>query len=99
VDDGEDWSDEELDAGEAAVRTVGDWLMAEGIVGWQMDGLPKSGEPVELQLYSENRLHAPHIRAHFGDRVFVTILPEHAPRYAPIATPPEALKRSPGSCG
>lgn len=73
--------------------------MAEGIVGWLMDGLPRRGDPVELGLYSENRRHAPRIRAHFGDTVVVMILPEDAPRYAPSATPPEALKRPPGSCG
>jgi hypothetical protein len=74
VDD-DDWDDE----GEAAVRAVGDWLMAEGIVGWRIDG-PEPGERIELQLYWENRDEVERIRRHFGDALAMTVLPEDAPR-------------------
>ena len=83
-----DWSDENYAAAEAAIQTVTDWLMAEGITGWLIGGLPRRGAPVEVQLYCECRPHAPRIQAHFGDMVNVTILPDDTPRISPLATPP-----------
>jgi hypothetical protein len=68
-----------MDDDEAAVRSVGDWLMAQGIVGWGIDE-PEPGQRIELQLYWENREHAERIRRHFGDALVVTVLPEDAPR-------------------
>ena len=91
----DDWSDEDMDGADAAVRTVGDWLMAQGIVGWMIDA-PEPGEPVEVQLHCENRAYEPRIRDHFGDTVIVTILPEDGPRFAPSTTlPPEHPETSP----
>ena len=71
--------DDDMDDGEAAVRAVADWLMAEGIVGWWIDG-PEPGQRIELQLYWENRGEVERIRRHFGGALVVTVLPEDAPR-------------------
>ena len=71
-----------MDAEEAAVRAVGDWLVAEGMTAWVIDG-PEPGQPIEVQLHWEHRSHREKISSRFGASVVVSILPPDAPRYAP----------------
>jgi len=71
-----------MDAEEAAVRAIGEWLMGEGITDWFIDG-PEPGKPIELQLHWEHRSHQDRIQSYFGDAVVVSVLPSDAPRLAP----------------
>ena len=71
-----------MDAEEAAVLAIAEWLMAEGVTDWAIDD-PEPGKPIELQLHWEHRSHQDRVQSHFGAAVVVSVLPPDAPRYAP----------------
>jgi hypothetical protein len=58
---------------EATVRSMSDWLTAEGIKGWSMR-VPRPGEKVDIELDWGSRQHKARIQEQFGDAVSITVL-------------------------
>jgi hypothetical protein len=68
------------ESAEGLLRTVTEWLMAEGIVGWEMCG---NQLPLELRLDWGNRDAQRLIERQFGAAVEVSVKPEGAPVFMP----------------
>ena len=68
------------ESAEGVVKAVTEWLMAEGIVGWEMSG---DHPPLRLRLNWENRYARMSIERQFGAAVQVSVKPEDAPVYMP----------------
>jgi hypothetical protein len=68
------------DSTDDLVTMVTEWLMAEGIVGWEMSG---DQAPLQLRLNWENRGAMALIERQFGARVGVSVKPEGAGVYMP----------------